>query len=328
MSVKSDDLYKRLELDKSASEDDIKKAYKKAALKWHPDRNTHQKELATENFKKISEAYEILSDQNKRRIYDQYGMKGFEGPNMEHEGGMSNHFNFGGAPNHFNMGGNNFRQFNMHFGPGFKMGGKMGGKMGDNMGSNHFSDPSDIFNMFFANNMGMFDEGDTQFFKTHTRSNFKQKAYKTATNNKDCEQSEIEHKLNIDLEVLYSGGIKKLKISNNGHEKIFEIEIKPGWKEGTKVKFEDKNIGNVTFVIMQKKHQKFTRQDGDLIYHHKLDGQIEKKELLLETLSGKKLKINLENKKKGEQITVSNEGMPIRKNGEQVGFGDLIIKII
>ena len=118
MSINSDDLYKRLGINKNASDEEIKKAYKKAALKWHPDRNTHQKELATENFKKISEAYEILSDPKKKNIYDQCGMKGFE------EGGGMPDFsdmpNFGSMPGFSGMpnfgGQTQFRQFKcIHF---------------------------------------------------------------------------------------------------------------------------------------------------------------------------------------------------------------------
>eukprot|EP00291_Cryptomonas_curvata_P015004 CAMPEP_0172153902 /NCGR_PEP_ID=MMETSP1050-20130122/1720_1 /TAXON_ID=233186 /ORGANISM="Cryptomonas curvata, Strain CCAP979/52" /LENGTH=128 /DNA_ID=CAMNT_0012822525 /DNA_START=326 /DNA_END=708 /DNA_ORIENTATION=- len=55
------------------SEDAIKKAYKKSALKWHPDRNPTKKELAEKKFKEVSEAYEVLSDPNKKAFYDQHG---------------------------------------------------------------------------------------------------------------------------------------------------------------------------------------------------------------------------------------------------------------
>lgn len=56
------DYYKLLGVDKSASSDEIKKAYKKAALKWHPDRNKDNEEAASKKFKQISEAFEVLSD--------------------------------------------------------------------------------------------------------------------------------------------------------------------------------------------------------------------------------------------------------------------------
>jgi len=68
----AEDYYQVLGVDKNASSDDIKKAYRKLALKWHPDRNPNNK-AAEEKFKKISEAYAVLSDPEKRQQYDQFG---------------------------------------------------------------------------------------------------------------------------------------------------------------------------------------------------------------------------------------------------------------
>lgn len=67
------DCYKELEIKNNASSDEIRLAYKKLAFKWHPDRNPENKEMAEEKFKKISESYQILSDENKRKNYDLYG---------------------------------------------------------------------------------------------------------------------------------------------------------------------------------------------------------------------------------------------------------------
>jgi len=67
------DLYAVLEVSRTATEQEIKKAYKRLALKWHPDKNPDKKEEALLEFKKISEAYEVLSDGEKRRQYDLVG---------------------------------------------------------------------------------------------------------------------------------------------------------------------------------------------------------------------------------------------------------------
>ncbi len=69
----AEDYYQLLGVDKKAGTEEIKKAYRKLALKWHPDRNPNNKNQAEEKFKKISEAYAVLSDQEKRNQYDTYG---------------------------------------------------------------------------------------------------------------------------------------------------------------------------------------------------------------------------------------------------------------
>lgn len=72
------DYYDILEVSKTATAEEIKKAYRKVALKYHPDRNQGNKE-AEERFKEAAEAYEVLSDENKRKMYDQYGHAGMNG---------------------------------------------------------------------------------------------------------------------------------------------------------------------------------------------------------------------------------------------------------
>lgn len=71
------DYYEVLGVDKGADEASIKKAYRKLAMQYHPDKNPDNKE-AEEKFKEASEAYEVLSDKEKRQLYDQYGHAGVE----------------------------------------------------------------------------------------------------------------------------------------------------------------------------------------------------------------------------------------------------------
>jgi molecular chaperone DnaJ len=83
-----EDFYKLLEIEKGAGADEIKKAYRKMAKKYHPDKNPDDKE-AEEKFKAINEAYETLKDEKKRAIYDRYGKAGLEGGFGGGSGGFS-----------------------------------------------------------------------------------------------------------------------------------------------------------------------------------------------------------------------------------------------
>ena len=92
MAENKRDYYEVLGVSKGASEDEIKKAYKKLARKYHPDMNPGDKE-AEEKFKEVNEANEVLSDADKKARYDQYGFAGVD-PNFNPNAGGSP---FGGA---------------------------------------------------------------------------------------------------------------------------------------------------------------------------------------------------------------------------------------
>lgn len=106
------DYYEVLGVSKNASDDEIKKAYRKLAVKYHPDKNPGDKE-AEEKFKEISEAHEVLSDKQKRARYDQFGHAGVNGGAAGGDpfgganpfGGQGGNFNFNGQEFHFDFGG-------------------------------------------------------------------------------------------------------------------------------------------------------------------------------------------------------------------------------
>jgi DnaJ-class molecular chaperone len=103
----AEDYYEILGLSKSASQDEIKRAYRKLALQYHPDKGGDQ-----EKFKKVNEAYQMLSDPQKRSQYDRFGKAGAQGfsqrggfEGFSSQGGSASGWDFGGSGFEFNFGG-------------------------------------------------------------------------------------------------------------------------------------------------------------------------------------------------------------------------------
>jgi DnaJ-class molecular chaperone len=119
------DLYKVLGVAKSASQDEIKKAYRKLAIEYHPDKNKTKE--AEDKFKEINQAYEVLGNEQKRKQYDQFGSASFENGGRGAGGPFGG---FGGQQGPFTY------TYTTNGGQGFDFGG--------------FSDPFDIFEQFFG----------------------------------------------------------------------------------------------------------------------------------------------------------------------------------
>ncbi|KAL2524212.1 DNAJ heat shock family protein [Abeliophyllum distichum] len=253
------DYYKILQVDKNATDEDLKKAYRKLAMKWHPDKNPNKKVEAEAKFKQISEAYEVLSDSQKRAIYDQYGEEGLKGqvppPGAGGAGpGGATFFQTGDGPNVFHFNPRNANDiFAEFFGFSSPFGG-MGGGSGMRSGGTRFSS-----SMFGDDIFSSFGEG-------RPMSSAPRKA------------PPIEQTLPCSLEELYKGITKRMKISReiadaSGKtlpvEEILTIDIKPGWKKGTKITFPEKgneqpNVvpADLVFIVDEKPHSVFTREDG------------------------------------------------------------------
>ena len=123
----SEDYYKVLGLNKDASDGEIKKAYRKLAMKYHPD-HTKGDKSAEEKFKKISEAYAVLSDKEKRKQYDTFGSEGFHQRFSQED--IFRSFDFGDIFREFGFGGGDFSRgrpggarFSSGGGQGFHFGG-------------------------------------------------------------------------------------------------------------------------------------------------------------------------------------------------------------
>lgn len=311
------DYYNTLKVDKNAKDEDLKKAYRKLAMKWHPDKNPNNKKEAEAKFKQISEAYEVLSDPQKRAIYDQYGEEGLKGqvPPPETGGpGGATFFSTGDGPATFRFNPRNaddiFAEF---FGFSSPFGGMGGGGGGMRGGSRSFGGMfgDDIFSSF----------GEGRPINTAPRK-----------------APPIENTLPCSLEELYKGTTKKMKISReivdvSGKtlpvEEILTIDIKPGWKRGTKITFPEKgneqpNVipADLVFVIDEKPHSTFTREGNDLVVTKKIPlvEALTGCTVHLTTLDGRTLTIPVNNVIHPDyEEVVAKEGMPIPKDPSKRG---------
>ncbi|MDR2667202.1 MAG: DnaJ domain-containing protein, partial [Holosporales bacterium] len=90
------DYYSILGVSKTATQEELKKAYRKLAVQYHPDKNAGNKQ-AEEKFKEINEAYDVLKDEKKRAAYDRYGSSAFQNSGTSNNAGFSEGFDFGGG---------------------------------------------------------------------------------------------------------------------------------------------------------------------------------------------------------------------------------------
>jgi DnaJ family protein B protein 4 len=350
------DYYKVLGIDKNATDDDIKKAYKKMALKWHPDRNKGS-EASSKKFKEIGEAFEVLSDGNKRAVYDQFGEDGLKGrgpppeePGATGAGGPTGPSSFSGFP------GTTFTFTSSGMpGGGFRSGGfaptdpnlifrefmkGMGGLGGGGM---MFDDDDGVPGMSGPGGMSGGMSGHT--FASHSRRSPSSSQMRPQA--RSPSPSEVSRPLKVNLEELYTGAVKRLKVGRrllNGsmEEKVLEIQIHAGWKSGTKIRFPKAghevpggDAQDLVFVVEEKPHPRYHRDGNDLVYAMQIplvdaltgggpgDGK-----RVAEQLDGRKLQVKVPAGvvKPGQKTTIVGEGMPIRKDGSVSRKGDLIIQ--
>ncbi|KAK2380793.1 dnaJ protein subfamily B member [Trifolium repens] len=316
------DYYKILQVDKNANDEELKKAYRKLAMKWHPDKNPTNKKEAEAKFKQISEAYDVLSDPEKRGIYDQYGEEGLKGqvphPDAAGSGGGTSFYSTGDIPGSFRFNPRNaddiFAEFFGFSSPFGGMGGRGGG--GSGMRSRF---PG---GMFGDDMFGSFGEGGG----IHVNQSAPRKA------------PAIENKLSCTLEEIYRGTTKKMKISReivdaSGKtmpvEEILTITVKPGWKKGTKITFPEKGneqpnvtAADLVFVIDERPHSIFSREGNDLIVTQKISlaEALTGYTVHITTLDGRKLSIPINNViHPNYEEVVPKEGMPIPKDPSKKG---------
>mmetsp|Transcript_107840 Transcript_107840/g.303857 ORF Transcript_107840/g.303857 Transcript_107840/m.303857 type:complete len:342 (-) Transcript_107840:192-1217(-) len=313
------DYYGILGINRDASADAIKKAYRKAALKWHPDRNLDNKDEAHEKFKEIAEAYDVLSDPDKKAIYDQYGEEGLKGggaPRPEGPGPQPGGMPPGGFTYQFNTDPNDI--FSRFFKDSYQR--------SNSFGESPFEDMGGFGGLFGGMPMG---GGMPGAMPGGMRGMGGPGHARPAV-----------FDLNLSLEDLYAGTTKKMKITRKSTtlkrdpEVVLELNVKPGWKAGTKVTFngEGDEIGStgqaqdVIFVIREKAHPIYTREGSNLLHHAKLplvDALTECK-IDIPSLDGRILRVNLRDIVTPSYTKiVKGEGMPSSKHPGTKG--DLVI---
>lgn len=272
------DYYKALGISRSATEDEIKKAYRKLALKFHPDKNKTKE--AEEKFKEIAEAYEVLSDKKKKEVYDQYGEEGLKG-------GIGGGGNAGGPQFTYTFHGDPRATFQQFFGTdnpfeSFFMGGGMGlGGHGGTATMFYGDDEMDVDDHPFGSHFGMRSSNPfrSQSFTAGSPNISRSKAKQ--------QDPPLEHDLYVSLEDVAKGCTKKMKISRKvlnpdgrttkREEKLLTINVKPGWKAGTKITFQKEGDqtpnsipADISFIIRDKPHALFKREGSDIRYTAKV----------------------------------------------------------
>lgn len=310
-------LYSTLGVSKGCSSKELKKAYRRAALKYHPDKAPpEQREKAENKFKEISQAYEILSDDDKRSLYDQYGDRALDphftpfaaqqqqqpqahtgappfttsSSSFSHQkGAMPDMFSFFSSAQNGGVGGAPPFQFS-----------SIGRDGGVNLES------------LLRKMMG--DTGGIPRNKNSRQSYFhksKRRKPQTYTRTVSCT-----------LQELATGSTKRLKVTHpiDGEmlQELYVIKLKPGWKAGTRITFPPRHGGHfpaMVFVVEEKPHAFLKRHGNDLYYNCEITTRQAHRgaKISIPLPTGETLTVKAEGPvENGHVMTVNGKGMPIR----------------
>lgn len=342
------DYYEVLGVDKKASEDEIKKAYRRIAIKYHPDRNPGDKQ-AEEKFKEAAEAYDVLHDPKKRQQYDQFG---FNGP-----AGMGGFEGFG------SVGGFSMDDIFSMFGDVFGGHGGFGGFSGFGSGREYRQPAkhrgSDL-RLKVRLSLQEVATGVTKKFKVKKDVTCPQCHGSGAENGSGSETCPTCHGSGMEVRTQQSifgvmqtqtvchtcGGEGKVikdkcrKCGGSGvvkGEEVVEISIPAGVAEGMVVNVPNKGnagrrngiAGNIQVLITEEQNDTFVRDGNDLIYNLLLDfptaamgGNVD-----IPTIDGSKVKIKIEpGTQPGKTLRLRGKGLPA-VSGYGSGMGDIVVNI-
>jgi curved DNA-binding protein len=287
--------YQILGVAKTASADEIKKAYRKLALKYHPDKNPGDKQ-AEEKFKEISEAYAVLSDPEKRQQYDTFGSTGFRQRYSQEDifrnfdlNDILHQFGFGGG---FRPGGGSFRT------SGFRSGG--GGSPFDNI---------------FAG-AGM-------------------RGGCSGCGPQPVQGGDLTYELTVTLEDVLRGAEKTVSLRQGGQTQNVSVKVPKGIEDGKRLRLSGKGApsatggpaGDLYLKIHVAEHPVFQRADDDLVVEHRIPFSQACMGTTIEvsTLDGKKFNVKVPAGVQQEaKLRIKGHGLPAGPIGHR---GDLLVKI-
>jgi curved DNA-binding protein len=295
------DYYKLLGVDRNASPEAIKKAYRKLAHKYHPDKNPGNK-AAEAKFKEISEAYAVLSDKTKREQYDTFGsagfhqrfsqediFRGFDLNSILRQFGFNTTSSGGNGGFHSSAGPQQFGQFGSIFGHAAGMGG-FGGQ-------------------------GCRNGGCTP---------------------QPASGTDLTYQLTISLEDVLHGAEKTISLRHNGTPQNVSVKIPKGIESGKRLRLSGKGApsaaggqpGDLFLKITVEPHPEFQREGDDLIVekHVPFSKVCLGTEVEVNTLEGKRFKVKVPpGVQQDARLRIKGHGLPCGPIGER---GDIFVKIV
>jgi curved DNA-binding protein len=299
------DYYATLGVRKTASEKEIKQAFRKMARKYHPDVNPGDKSAET-RFKEINEAYEVIGDPEKRKKYDELGSNWKMYEQAQRTGGGA------GA------GGFDPNQWNFNMGGGAGQGGyrtMTADEMRDLFGN---EDPfSDFFHAFFSGSSEPEIRGRGGRAGTGTRSRARQ-------------GRDVEHAIDLSLEDAYRGATRRFSLKHDGQARTVDVRIPPGVGEGSRVRVSGEgeqgsggaSAGDLYLRVHLTPDSRFERKGQDLhatvrvpVTTAVLGGEAE-----VPNLGGKPLRLKIPaGTQNGQVFRLKGHGMPLVGKPEEHG---------
>ena len=298
------DYYATLGLTKTATDKEIKQAYRKLARKFHPDVNPGDK-VAESKFKEINEANEVLSDPDKRRKYDELGAnwRAYENvpPGAQGFPGGFGGFQGPGAGSYTTSGGGQYRTMSQE-------------EVEEMLGGGGFSD---FFTTFFGG--GVHVGGDER----RPRGGRRVRA-----------GADLEHPVQLTLDEAFHGALRRISLKHDGHTRSIDVRIPAGVKDGARVRVAGEGepgpnggkAGDLYLRIQVLPHARFERQGDDLTTKVEvpLTTAVLGGEASVATLAGTTVRLRVPaTTQNGQKFRLKGHGMPMA--GKTDERGDLYV---